>query len=229
MYSWIVDVLFLVIALITVIVYAKRGFVQSLFKHGRVLASGILAFSFGPMVGDLINTKFIYNGVYNWVWSKVSTIIDSTTGGIDLEGMIESLPFLVKQFVDPAALQEKYGQVMGNLEVTAQEFSASVATPVSGIISNLLAYVAVFLVSMLLLLVLGFLLDLLTKLPIVHGVNCFLGFLLGVLAAFVLLSLLTYVISLVVGIFVSSEALDVIINNTLLFKLFSNIQLFNLF
>ena len=229
MYSWLIDILFLVIAIVTIRVYTKCGFVKSVFMHGRALVAGILTFTFGPTVSAFIRDKFIYNGVYNWVCAKVNSLIASATGEVDVDGLVESLPFLVRQFVDPATLKEQYGHSLENLEHSAQAFSETVATPVAGILSNLLSYIAVFFVATLVLIVLGFLLDLLTQLPIIHGINCFLGCVLGFFAAFVWLSLLTYVISLAVSLFSSVTALQTVMDGSLLFRYFHEVQLFKLF
>ena len=229
MISYIIDVVFLLAAIITIIIFTKRGFVKSILNRGKILVSVILTCIFGKTVGELLYTRIFFGRICNWMNSKISTAFASLTDKINVETLTDELPFVVRHFVSPEAIKAQYGTVIYNTQNTAMEIAELVSAPIARLISNFVAYIAVFVLAILLLLVFGGLLDATTKLPIINGTNKFLGFLLGALAAFVLLSSITYILSLFIGIFGNVIALENLTETSYLFGFFRKIHLFNLF
>lgn len=229
MLNYLIDIIFLLIAIITVIVFTKRGFIQAVFDYGKTVIAVIISYAFGPRVGEIIYNKFIYNLIYKWVSNKIDTVFSSLSTKIDIDTAIDEIPFIVKQFVTPENIKERYGETIVNLENSAHEFADFVSTPFAQLISNFLSYLIVFLLALILLFILGKIVNLITKLPIVHGVNAFMGFLLGILAAFVFLSILTYLLSLIIGIFGNILSLEKLASTSYLFGFFSKIHIFDLF
>ena len=229
MISYIIDIVFLLVALITIIVFTKRGFIKSILNRGKILFSVILSCIFGKAVGELLYTRFFFERICNWMNSKISTAFASLTGKIDVETLTDELPFVVKHFVSPETIKAKYGTVIYNTQSTALEISEFVSAPIARLISNFVAYILVFVLAIILLFLFGSLLEAITKLPIINGTNKFLGFLLGALAAFVLLSSITYILSLLVGLFGNVIAIEKLTEASYLFGFFRKIHLFNLF
>lgn len=229
MQGWIVDLSFLAIAIATVIIFTKRGFVKSVFRYGRGIVSFVLAFTFGSSLGDWLNEKFIFHGIYSWTFSKIQTVLSVAAGKIDVDTLFDNLPFLVKQFVSEDALKAQFGHVLENAEESAEAFSRAVSAPLAGLLANLVAYLLIMAAASVALLLIGILFDLLTKLPVIRQINTFLGFVVGAFSAFLLLALLTYLISLAVGVVLSVEAYADLQKNTIIFNWFDNIHLFELF
>lgn len=227
---YVIDVLYIVVAVITVAVFIKRGFIESVFRFGRTITAGILAYFFGPRVSDVIYEKLVYRGIFDWVTERVEAFLTSTAEAVNLDGLIDSLPFLVKQLIDAEAIKEKYGVEGGSFDAVASDFAASVSEPISSLLSNLLAYTLVFFAALLVLFLLFKILDGLFKLPILNAINKTLGALLGVLAAALLLAALTYVLGVLVGIFGSTSMLNQLVEASKFFRLFNNeISIFELF
>lgn len=227
---FVIDALYVILAVVTVIVFTKRGFIDSVFRFGRTIAAGILAYFFGPRLSDFIYEKLIYRGILGLVTEKIEAFLMSTAEAINIEGMIDALPFLVKQLIDADAIKEKYGVTEGNFEEIAADFAASVSQPISSLLSNLIAYVAVFFVALLLLWIVFKILDGLFKLPGLNAINKVLGAILGVIAAGLLLAALTYVLGVLVGVFGSTSMLNQLVEASTFFRVFNNeISIFDLF
>ena len=229
MAKYLLDLIYVAVAILTVFIFTKRGFVESVFKYGRTLMAGILTFLLGPVVGDIIYEKFVYNSVYGFVSDKMGQIVNSAADKVDVNSIIDGLPLLVKQFLNPSDLEAKFGNTITNIEQSAQEFAGAVSEPISNVISNLIAYIIVFLVSLLILLVFGKLLDLIVKLPILNTINTVLGFILGVGSAFLLLAIITYALSLIIRAFGDILSLQTLSSSSYLFGLFDRLHLFDLF
>ena len=198
--QYLVDAIYLLIAVIVIVVFAKRGFFESVFRFGRHIAAGLISYFVGPTVSAFISSKWIYNGIFNVVSNSVEAFLVNTAESFDLASLVDSLPFLVKQFVDPAALEEKYGAVIENFGVVADDFAASVATPLSNILSNLIAYAIVYVAALLVLWVVFKILNGVFKLPVLKTVNGVLGALLGVVTSILVLAVLTWILTFVLGI-----------------------------
>ena len=228
MTKYIVDLAYLLILIITVAIYTKRGFVESVFKHGRRLFAGIIAYAFGPAVSAVVYDNFMFNRIYYWVWDKMQVILHAAEEYLDVGSLIDGLPFAVKQFINPEEIKSIYGETMANIDKSAQSFAETVSSPLANVLSNMIAYVLVFLVALLVLFVFGKLLDLIVNLPILRTINRILGFLTGAGAAFLLLAAVTYVISFIIGLFGDVLSLQSLTEVSDFYNFFHELQFFNL-
>lgn len=228
--KYLIDGIYLILAVVTVIIFTKRGFIESVFRFGRIITAGIVSYFLGPRVSDMIYENLIYDRILIWVTEHVESALTSTAQTMDIEGMIDSLPFLVKQLIDADAIREKYGSTVSNFHDVAVDFAATVSDPISSLLSNLIAYVAVFLVALLVLFILFKILDAIFKLPLLNVINKLLGFFLGLVAAALLLAAITYVLGVLVGIFGSTSMLNHLVEVSTFFRVFNNeISIFDLF
>jgi uncharacterized protein YacL len=156
-------------------------------------------------------------------------IVNSAADKVEVSSIIDRLPLIVKQFLNPSDLEAKFGDTITNVEQSAQEFAAAVSEPISGVISNLIAYILVFLAALLALLIFGKLLDLIVKLPILSTINTVLGFILGICSAILLLAIITYALSLITRSFGDVLSLETLSSSSYLFGFFDRMHLFDLF
>ena len=226
--KYIVDALYVVLAVVTMVIFVKRGFLESAFRFGRTIAAAVICFLAGPHVSKLIYDKWIYPGIFEWATEKVEIFLSSTVGAIDVNGMIDALPFFIRQLVDREAVTAKYG-ITADMHAKAQDFAATAASPLSSLLSNLIAYVSVFLLSVVLLFLLFKLLNGLSRLPVLNAINKTLGFLLGLLATCLLLAAFTYLLGLLLGVLGSTSMLKKLIERSPTFRFFNDISIFNLF
>lgn len=228
-WSCVVDVLYLLAALAVIVLFAKRGFFDAVFRFGRYIAAAMLTYAFGPMLSHFLYEKWIFNWIATPVAARVEAFLQNTVGSVDIDGVIRAVPAFVRRFADTAELKEKYSAKVNSFGGVAEDFSASVSAPIAGLLSNLLAYVAVFFVSLLLLKLLSVLLNKLFKAPGLNVVNSILGALLGVLAAYLTLVGVTWLLGMLIGLFGSGETLVRFTESTRIFAFFQNSNFLNLF
>lgn len=224
--KYLVDGIYVLVAVVMIAVFAKRGFFESVFRVGRHVAAGLISYFVGPTVSGFISSKWIYDGIFNVVSEKLETFLVNTAESFDLAALIESLPFLVKQFIDPAALEEKYGATVEGFGTVADDFAASVAMPLSNIISNLLAYTAVYLLAMLALWVVFKVLNGIFKLPVLNVINGVLGAALGLIAAILTLAVITWILTFVMGLVGFDSTFSQYVSASRLFVFFGEWEIF---
>lgn len=228
--NYAVDIFYILVALLTVILFAYRGFFSSVFHFGRYIAAAIITYSAGPILSRFLYSKWIFSWISVPVAEKVENFLNNTIGSVNIEELVEALPALVKKFADVEALSAKYGAAVDSFHTVAEEFSATVASPLASLISNVLAYAAIFFVSVLLLKLVFFLLDkFFDSIPLLNAINHFLGTILGVLAAFLALAGITWLLGVLISLFGNSEGLRSLAEHSRLFGFFQNLNFFNLF
>ena len=228
-FNYVLDVIYVLAALAVVVLFAKRGFFSSVFHFGRYIAAAILTYIFAPMLSSFLYRKWIFRWIAVPVSERVENFLNNTVGSVDMDGLVNSLPRLVKRFADTDALKEKYGATVEGLGDAAWSFSETVSSPIATLLSNIVSYVAVFFLSILLLKLAFFFLNrFFTSVPLLKQTNRFLGALLGVLAAFLLLAGVTWVLGALIGLFGRGEWLAALSRGRM-FGFFQNLNFFNLF
>ncbi len=221
MANYIIDIAYILVAVIILAVFTKRGFVGSLFKLGKTIISCVLAYIFGPSLGELFYNKCIYNGIYNWVSRKIDTVVDGAIGAVDSKTLLESIPKILRRFINEGDIEERFNKGMSDISSAANEMAVSVSTPVAEAISDFLGYALVFVVSVIFLMLFGSLISaLVKKIPVVKQIDKVLGFILGLVFMFIVLSLVTFAFGIVVSLFGGNETFEGLINASTLFEFF---------
>ena len=224
----LIDIVYIVLAIIIVAISAKRGFIKSTEKLGKPVGSAILCYVFAPKVSAWVYGKFVFDKISTWVFEKLDMALDSTMGTVNVDGIFESLPGIVKKFIDKETISDKLGSTMGSAEESIRSFSQLAAEPISRLISNLVAYAAVFAASFIVLFIVFKILQGLFELPGLNMINRILGIVIGLLSAFIILGALTLVLSLVIGIIGDANKLSELAASSYVFKWMLNIDIFNI-
>ena len=138
------------------------------------------------------------------------------TGQESLETMLASLPLsesLKRQ------IAKRNGEEMWNL-LGVDDLAGYIAGYVSGIIFNLLGFVVLFVAIWLLMHILLQVLDIFSKLPVIHGTNQLAGAVVGLLYALLVLWVAALVLSAVSGTVIGRILLSQVRNSLFLFFLF---------
>ncbi len=218
----LVEAIYLAIGITTVIVFIRRGFVESVFRFGRYIAAIIISYFAGPHVGDFIFSKFLYKGIFGVVSNSVESFLMNTAGSVDIDSLVDSLPFLIQKFVDVGKMKAKYGNAVDNFGVVADDFASSVATPIAEVLSNILAYIVVYFVALLLLWVVFELLNKLFRVRALNVVNSILGGVCGILVAMLLLIVLTWIINLILALVGFDSDIAEYVGQSRLYSFFGN-------
>lgn len=224
--QYLVDAIYVLIAVIVVVIFAKRGLFESVFRFGRHIAAGLISYLVGPMVSGYICSNWIYDAVVEIVSKSMGAFLANSAESFNVASIIDSLPFLVKQFVDTAMVEQEYGAFIENFDVIADDLVATVATPLSSILSNLIAYVAVYFAALLLLWMVFKVLNGVFKLPVLKTINGLLGAVLGVVTAVLLLAELTWLLTFVLGLVGFDTPFAQYVSSSRLFTFFGEWEIF---
>lgn len=172
----IADIVLIAIIAVFIIVGSVRGLVKTLFGLGSIVVAIILSLTLYPIVSDALATSKV--GAI--VQESVSNLLGQNEQAATTTENESALPEFVQNSIDNAAQQ------------TTQALSATVTEAALNIISMLIVFVLV----KILLWIIAKILDLATKLPVIHSCNKLLGGVLGcvsgILIIYLLLGLLTF-------------------------------------
>lgn len=184
---YIADGIFIVIAALLMISYAKRGFIKSFIRSARLILSIVAAYLWGSAVGTLICEKWLYQPVRNFVFDKVNAIYEGATDAFRVENVKEALP----SFLLNDSMSAKLDALEGTGAELAEQVTDTVATPVATLLSNILGCILVFVLAIVVLSVGAWLLEkVISHITLLDTANTLLGLAWGTLVAvFVLFSL----------------------------------------
>jgi len=224
--NFLLDIIFLVILLTTVIRCTKRGFVKSIVNLVSLIASMVVAHLFTPRLAVWFEEK-VFSGEITTRVSESIRALASRGGEIfDLSRLFADMPadfvsLLDRYGVDAEALRPDFGALESVSADAADRMAAAIAEPVVSGLASVCAYICIFLAALLACWLIGLLLDLLFKLPVLRTANRFFGFVLGLVCAGVLCWLFSEAAETLMGYLhsVDPSTFDAdIIDNTLLVK-----------
>lgn len=212
----ILDIIVVLILGLTVYTVTKRGFVKTVFDFGSLIAAIIISKFFSPALSE-----FFYDSLY----SRISTAIGNglrsllDTGGLPDNLEIESL----------TALFEKYNielkEIIPNdsTEATVQFIAQNIVS----LLAYALAFILIFIVSLVALKIIALLIDGVFKLPVLKTINKGLGFVLGIISAAIYVLLFVALMQLAVP-YLGSVYPEVFsqgaIDNTFVFRYLYNFE-----
>ena len=214
--SYILDGALLLVIILTIFVYYKRGFVRAVLGFGKTLLSYICAAAFGRLVGGYLAEKFFDK--------NITDIVYNTLEKNNLGDKMEKIPAALR------AVAEKCGVDVDSLISGADgqewvlEASEKIGGAISYVVSIIAGYILVFVVAYLVFLLGAFILETLVELPVLRTLNRLLGLCLGCLCSIVFAFLLVLCIKVVIYYVAASGDRDTIleiIDKTYLFKFFS--------
>ena len=196
--SWIFDVAFLLIAAIFIIVGCVRGFIKSLIRSAKFILAIVIAYFLGSYMGLFFNNAFVGNMVYTPVHDWIDNSYGSISAEVNAEELLGQIPSFAMSDELRATVIDAVDSYSG--EEFVETVSHAVADPMSAAISNLLGYIAVFLLALIGLSVLGWLLTKLADRLVFLGVaNRILGGVWGALTAAIVLLVLVSVLKAFFG------------------------------
>ncbi len=189
-----------IVAVMAAVIFhaAKRGFIVTLFSLLSTIASVIVAVLFYKELGAYFYDAFVLETVAPYISDLAQKAIAEMGTTVDLAALVSELPEGLRAAIemagiDPATLVQQAADSAG---VGAEAFATMAdgfAASLSESIANAIAFAALFFVALILLNLVCFILDKLSKLPLLNGTNKFLGMALGVLEALVLGIVLAHV------------------------------------
>lgn len=182
--------LILAVILASVIIGAwKRGFIRSVFQLCSTIAAVVIAVLFYKELSNYFYTAFVFDKTYEYVGGFLENFAAELQTGTDVAAIAGALPEQLHSTAELLGLEleEILAQYLHPESlISADALRESLSLSIASVISNIIAFAALFFGALILLGLAGFILDKVAKLPILNGANKFLGFLLGVIEALIL-------------------------------------------
>ena len=231
---YFLDISLVLIIVFTIISGWKKGLIRSILGVGKTLVAILTSYLFGPPASAWVSAHVITDRVTSFIYDRLLAVLEKGADALDLTTFLENLPnwmnyFFEKTGVDPATL---LGDLSGLTEadsVTLQSLSQTLATPISKMISDMIGYTAVFLISMLVFAIVAYLLGKFADLPVIRRIDRTLGLVLGIFCALIYASvytLLLYAVMTLVEGHYESFAFHAAYEQTWLFKILYDINIF---
>ena len=223
--EYILDLIFIVLAVVMIILGAKKGLIKALLDGLSTIASGIIAYILATPVAKVIYDAFVRGVV------KSEFLKGLNDSGTDFGSISEKVNALVNELPEGAlAIASKFGfdvnGAISNVVSSAPDSNESlVETLMTNIGDNIfltiteaVTMIALFIiVSICLTFVIRLLNKVVKKLPVIKQANKLAGGLLGLVKAVVII----FVISTAL-VFVNNEELSPIINSSIILEFVNN-------
>lgn len=181
--KYLFDLIVLLVAAILIFIFAKRGFIKSIFRFFRWIFAALAAYLFGGKLATFFYDKVFYNSILRALTEKIQALYDSATASFSGEAVYEKLPFFLKT----EEIREKLADIESG-EDMVNAISETLAKPVTTVVSNIVGYLLVFIVAFLAFWLVLTLLDKIVNLTaFTRFINGLLGAAFGAALAFVLI------------------------------------------
>ncbi len=223
-----------VILLVALSVYhgVKKGFVKTAFGLVATAAALIIASNFSPLLCEFVKETPAYTSIKDSVNQKVSQslneAIEQSAGDVTrIKNFDEIANLLSKAGVDSKELSEQYNQMLSGTSQALSDFTDNlIVTPIADMLCSAACFLLLFFASVIAINIVISLLDLVAKLPILHGVNKLLGALLGALYGALKVFILCTAVNIVLLYFTAPQIgfVSDVGSKTYLFKIFENLN-----
>ena len=224
--NFLVDFILLAIVVLFAVAGFKKGFVKTLISSAKKIVAFVVATTFSSRLGAWLKEQFFMEKAREIIKSKLSEFIgEKAATDIDLSNLLDSehsgfLSFIEKMNVDTETLSNmlisQEGKVVDNI-------SDYIAEPCVNAISSVIAFVILFFGTLLVLLVVGAILNLIAKLPVLKGTNKLLGGILGAAMGIFWAFVLTALIRIIVPYFSDNAVIASLANGGPLYNFISSL------
>lgn len=188
---YILDILFGIVLLIIVIKCAKNGFFKTLIRLARVILAAVAAYLFGSRVATFLADKFLSAKIYSGVHGKIEGLYQKASDSFNADTIFNAFP----KFLLPQSIQDQIANSGDTGEALVESASQTLAGALTKIVSLAIGYVLVFVVALILLSIVAAIIGAIIKrLNILGTLDHVLGALVGVLEAWILLTLVSSVL-----------------------------------
>lgn len=229
--EFLLDLIFIGLAVVMVVMAAKKGFVKALFDGLSTIIAAALAY----FLSEPVALKFYELVVRNVIKGKLLAAFEKYAP--DLSTLTEKVDLLIEQIPSGAiALASRFGFDINTIssgivssdikedEVLIESVMVNVADRVMVTIVTAIVAVVLFVVVSV---ALGFLIraldSLVKKIPVVKGTNKLFGALLGVVKAVIIVFFACTVLYFIVGTS-NDEQLVAVVNSSKIFEYISNVN-----
>lgn len=195
--SIILDLILLLIAVFTLIISFKKGFLKALIDTLSFFLAIVISLTFLNPVKSLIYKTAIDEKILTDTHSELDSAVGNSDIGDVIDGISQDdntkeeetiidnfLKFLEKFGIDAKDLKNEYDQLVKQGSQNIRNGIIDyVAKPLTNAVITVIAFLLLFILSIVALKLIARLLNLATKLPIINGINKFMSIPLGIVLA----------------------------------------------
>lgn len=204
MVSLLTDVIAVTVAIITVIICAKRGFLSAAVSFVGALFSVIAANFMSSFLSQYLYLHFVHDKLYNAIFNSIKDLKDFSGVSAQLQ-LIDRLPAAVRQLIrgldTETILSSLSDKSADTAETVARTLTDDVIGPAAITVMSAVTFLVVFLLCLWLVKLLSKALVHVRDIPLVGPVNTLFGAVIGVLQAAIILYLLFTVFQFVLTVF----------------------------
>lgn len=231
--SWTLDIIIILIVSLTVYFAAKNGFVKTAISASSFIIAILLTAILTTPVAEAIKASPLSATVRNATEDRIESILLEGSYEISslLEGESEEFnKLLAVARIDKDDLMEKY--VSMDPDKVAYNLAVEISNPIIDTVAIIVAIIIIYIGTQIILSIVSFILDKVCRLPVLKSCNKFLGIVVGVVLALLRACLFCFVIKILMenaDFLGSSFIAGLAPEKTLLFKTFSEIDIFSFF
>lgn len=207
-----------IILAVNTLIGLKVGFIKTVFSLFSMLLAITLTTWISPLVNDFMRGN---DKIYNTITSKVDQFLSMDDEEVKSNEEIETIEGLrLPQSLKDSLIENNNKEIYKALAI--DNFKDYINNYLAGVIVNALSFVITFFVIMAFLWALCIALDLISKLPLLNGVNKTAGLLAGLLHGLVIVWVFFLIITVFGGTKIGQQALEMIGESEILSFIYNN-------
>lgn len=190
----IIDIVLILILAIFVIVNMVRGFFKQIFKLAVGIGAILIAYFFCDNLANLLNEKWgvltkLSSTIMGWFGNGAEYLETATSESIRTAVSANGLPEFIAEMASESLAGAAGGAVLSVGALISEAFAKTILI--------VLCFIALHIVSKLLLSIVAFILNKVVELPVVSSINRILGLVLGLIKGILVVSVLICVINVI--------------------------------
>jgi uncharacterized membrane protein required for colicin V production len=224
--KFLIDLVLLLIIIGFTVVGFRKGFVKMALAFFKNIIAFLAAYIFCTPFAQWLKEQFFMEKAKLAIERKVADFLGANSAtGSDIAPLLDSehsgfASFIEKMGIDVDTINALYRNSDGSISEAVSEY---IAEPCVTALSTALAFILIFIGTLILLKIASALLGLVTKLPIIKGTNRLLGALLGIILGVFWAFVATALIRLVVPYFSDSAVVASLNDGATLYNMISSI------
>jgi hypothetical protein len=181
------------VLLISMIIGGARGFIKTFFAAFSVIIALFVAVQAGPYLGKVLQRTPVYTGVSSRIETRLNDYSEAQAEKVSQQiEVINSYP--LPKSLKAALVENNNSQMYEALGVSY--FNQYVAGYMACLVIGAVAFLIVFIVALLILKIIEGSLNLISKLPVLHGINVLGGIACGAVHGLMILWILCIVVTI---------------------------------
>ncbi len=227
------DLAIVIIFVMCISMGINKGLIRSIIGLFGKVISLIVAFIFSENLGVYIDNTYVHGPLRQWLVNELSPTADNVTANIadlDLESLFRDLPEFFTNIADflgfdVQTLSDQYNTIaQQSIEQAKAAVIDAMISPLSAIVSRVIAFALIFVICCIAISVLWWLSDLIVNVPIVRQLDKLGGVIFGILNSFLVAFVVVAVVNIGSNYFMKDRTLESrqkITENTIIYKHFN--------